>query len=227
MNATRRSRFVDRCRRPTIRPRVPTVTMARCVSCRCSLRWVATRHRLRLRLPEPVAGAAPVAVAPTDRPFGSVPHESTRQSHVGEVSCGHGVVDRRSGGGRSGRRHRRRGRARAGSAPDREARSGARAQGAPPLTLFVDECRWWFRERRWCHLVSDDGLDELHDFAARLGVSTRAFHGDHYDLPEDFRERAVELGACAVTSRDVVGVLRSTGLRLTPDERRNGHRQPI
>lgn len=75
--------------------------------------------------------------------------------------------------------------------------------------------------------MSDDSLDELHGFAARLGVSTRAFHGDHYDLPEEFRERAVELGARAVTSRELVKMLRTSGLRLTPDERRNGDRQPI
>lgn len=75
--------------------------------------------------------------------------------------------------------------------------------------------------------MSDEGLDELHEFASSLGVSTRAFHGDHYDLPEEYRDRAVELGASAVSSRHVVGVLRSSGLRLTPDQRRNGDRQVI
>ena len=49
--------------------------------------------------------------------------------------------------------------------------------------------------KHWCHMVSDAGFDELHDFAARLGIPRRRFQGDHYDLPPQLRERAVALGA--------------------------------
>lgn len=79
--------------------------------------------------------------------------------------------------------------------------------------MFVDGSHWWFRERRWCHLVSDTSLDELHDFAAALGVPPRAFHDDHYDLPDEVRDRAVAAGALEVSSRDVVRILREAGLR--------------
>ena len=61
--------------------------------------------------------------------------------------------------------------------------------------------------------MSDTSLDELHDFAASLGVSRRAFHGDHYDLPDEYRDRAVTAGAREVSSRDVVRILREAGLR--------------
>lgn len=61
--------------------------------------------------------------------------------------------------------------------------------------------------------MSDTGLDELHDFAASLGLSRRAFHDDHYDLPDDYRVRAVAAGAREVSSRDVVRILREAGLR--------------
>ena len=33
------------------------------------------------------------------------------------------------------------------------------------MAVLVDEPLWWWRGRRWCHLVSDESLDELHAFA--------------------------------------------------------------
>lgn len=88
------------------------------------------------------------------------------------------------------------------------------------MSLLVDECRWWFRGRQWCHLVSDASLDELHDFAELLGVPRRVFQGDHYDLHEELRIDAVVLGAEQVTSRELVVRLRTAGLRLSPASRR-------
>lgn len=69
--------------------------------------------------------------------------------------------------------------------------------------------------------MSDTSLDELHRFAADLGLSTRAFHADHYDLPDEYRHRAVDAGAREVTSRELVRILREAGLRrrLRPDQR--------
>lgn len=88
------------------------------------------------------------------------------------------------------------------------------------MTLLVDECRWWHRGRRWCHLVSDADLDELHAFAESMGIPRRGFHGDHYDLPEDYRDDALARGAVAVDSRELVRRLRDAGLRLSPADRR-------
>ena len=89
------------------------------------------------------------------------------------------------------------------------------------VTCLVDECRWPWRGRRWCHLVSDTDLDELHALAARLDVPRRAFQGDHYDLDEERRRRAIELGAVPVTSRELLVRLRAAGLRLSPAARRS------
>ena len=89
------------------------------------------------------------------------------------------------------------------------------------MTILVDECIWPWRGRRWCHLVSDESLDELHDFAARLGMPRRIFQGDHYDLHEDLRAMALAGGAIALSSRELLGRLRAAGLRLSPGERRN------
>jgi hypothetical protein len=69
--------------------------------------------------------------------------------------------------------------------------------------------------------VSDASIDELHAFAAQLGLDPRLFDGDHYDIPADAHGRAVELGAVAVEGRELVRRLRASGLRLSPAQRRS------
>lgn len=65
----------------------------------------------------------------------------------------------------------------------------------------------------WAHLVSDESYDELHAFAARLGIPRRVFQGDHYDVPSHLRDEAIALGATPVDSRVLVRRLRAAGLR--------------
>ena len=79
--------------------------------------------------------------------------------------------------------------------------------------MLVDAAIWPFEGRKWAHLVSDTSFDELHAFAEQLGIPRRAFQGDHYDVPTDYRDRAIELGAEAVTSRELVRRLRAAGMR--------------
>ena len=55
------------------------------------------------------------------------------------------------------------------------------------VTILVDPAIWPWRGHRWAHLVSDESYDELHAFAARLGIPRRAFQGDHYDVPAYLR----------------------------------------
>jgi Protein of unknown function (DUF4031) len=88
------------------------------------------------------------------------------------------------------------------------------------VAVLVDQPLWWWRGRRWCHLVSDESLNELHAFAAAAGIPRRGFQGDHYDVPEEHRHRAVAAGALEVDSRELVRRLRAAGLRLSPAERR-------
>jgi hypothetical protein len=88
------------------------------------------------------------------------------------------------------------------------------------VSIFVDQCRWSHKDHYWCHMVSDVSMDELHQFAAHLGVPPRAFHGDHYDLPQHVRDLALTHGAVEVSSREVVAILIRTGLRMSPAQRR-------
>ena len=83
--------------------------------------------------------------------------------------------------------------------------------------ILVDEAIWRWRGRRWAHLVSDASYDELHVFAADLGLRRMAFQGDHYDVEATVRDRALELGAIAVGSRELVRRLRRAGLRRRVD----------
>ncbi len=89
-----------------------------------------------------------------------------------------------------------------------------------PVTILIDEARWLWRGKKWCHLVSDSSYDELHDFAERVGIPRRGFQGDHYDIPEEYREELIAAGAEQVESRELVRRLRAAGLRLAPAERR-------
>jgi hypothetical protein len=79
--------------------------------------------------------------------------------------------------------------------------------------LLIDPPLWSAHGRLWSHLVSDSSLEELHEFAARLGIPRRAFEGDHYDVPEERYAQCVALGAVESAPRDVVRALQRSGLR--------------
>ena len=88
------------------------------------------------------------------------------------------------------------------------------------MALLIDEPRWWFKERLWSHLVSDRSLDELHEFAQQAGIPRRGFHGDHYDVPEEFYDVVVACGAVPTPTRELLRRLRAAGLRLSAAQRR-------
>jgi hypothetical protein len=79
--------------------------------------------------------------------------------------------------------------------------------------ILVDRPIWPAHGRRYAHLASDESHEELHRFAAELGLPRRAFHRDHYDLPDTWWDRAVGAGATPVDPRELVRRLRGAGLR--------------
>jgi hypothetical protein len=82
------------------------------------------------------------------------------------------------------------------------------------MTILVDQAIWPFRGRKWAHLVSDESYDELHAFAEKMGIPREAFQGDHYDIPEDYHQLAITLGAEFVDARELARRLRGAGLRI-------------
>lgn len=70
------------------------------------------------------------------------------------------------------------------------------------MTVYVDDAVTLWRGRRWAHLMADS-LDELHAFAAQLGLPRRAFQdrtsGAHYDITAEMRLQALALGAMAIS----------------------------
>jgi hypothetical protein len=67
--------------------------------------------------------------------------------------------------------------------------------------------------RLWSHLASDVSYDELHAFAAAVGLPARGFDRDHYDVPAERYDVVVAAGATQVSSRELVARLRAAGLR--------------
>jgi hypothetical protein len=81
------------------------------------------------------------------------------------------------------------------------------------MTILVDRPIWPWRGQRWAHLVSDESYDELHEFARLAGLPERGFDRDHYDVPAEWYDEVLSLGANPVTSRELVSRLRAAGLR--------------
>lgn len=70
------------------------------------------------------------------------------------------------------------------------------------MAVYVDNAVFRWRGRRWAHLLADE-VDELHAFAAHLGLARARFQdrrsGAHYDIDGALRERALALGAIPVS----------------------------
>jgi len=77
--------------------------------------------------------------------------------------------------------------------------------------VYVDDADVSKNGRGWFHLTADS-LDELHAFAARVGVPARAFHRGarhpHYDITAAQRLNALRSGARPVSPREVVRIAR-------------------
>jgi hypothetical protein len=65
--------------------------------------------------------------------------------------------------------------------------------------------------RQACHLLADTD-EELERIREEIGLKHRWKHNDHYDiLSPRLRQKAIDLGAMQVTTRQIVEVLTKTG----------------
>jgi hypothetical protein len=81
------------------------------------------------------------------------------------------------------------------------------------VAVLIDPPGWPAHGRLWSHLASDVSLEELHAFAQRVGLPSRSFEGDHYDVPEERYAALVAAGALPVPGRELVRRLQRSGLR--------------
>src|SRR5262249_20253796 len=79
--------------------------------------------------------------------------------------------------------------------------------------VYVDAAIWDWQGLKWAHLLADD-TDDLHRFAATLGIHRVSYHGPprtsvpHYDLTANERQRALALGAVACSRDEIVAIVR-------------------
>ncbi len=73
--------------------------------------------------------------------------------------------------------------------------------------------------KKYAHMVADT-LEELHAFAAQIGVKPHFFHkaksGWHYDITSEQHPTAIAAGAKLVESRDLLPIAKNLG----PHEKR-------
>jgi uncharacterized protein DUF4031 len=106
-------------------------------------------------------------------------------------------------------------------------RLSSRFGGPSSMSVYIDQAIWDWHGLKWAHLLADD-TDELHRFAARLGIHRTSYQGPpktsipHYDLTGYERRRAIASGAIACSREEIVAVVR----RLRPRPAIEGRELP-
>lgn len=90
------------------------------------------------------------------------------------------------------------------------------------MTVWIDQPIWPAHGRHFAHVVSDASYVELHEVAHRAGLPSRAFDGDHYDVPEERWHDVVAAGANPTDGLDLARRLNASGLRLRKRKRDRG-----
>jgi hypothetical protein len=94
-----------------------------------------------------------------------------------------------------------------------EAANGGAERRASRRAVYVDDAIWEWQGLKWAHLLADD-TDDLHRFAAALGIHRTSYQGPprtsvpHYDLTSYERRRAIAHGAIACSREEIVAVVR-------------------
>ncbi|MGH3703829.1 MAG: DUF4031 domain-containing protein, partial [Agromyces sp.] len=63
------------------------------------------------------------------------------------------------------------------------------------MTVLIDTPLWPKHGTVWAHLVSDESISELREFAERTGLPPRSFDLDHYDVPVERYDDLIAAGA--------------------------------
>ncbi len=81
------------------------------------------------------------------------------------------------------------------------------------MTVYVDELVLYEAPAfkftgYWCHLMTDGPVDELHNFADKIGLKLAWFQDKprlpHYDLTRNKRREAIRAGAVPVSAIEMI-----------------------
>ena len=79
-----------------------------------------------------------------------------------------------------------------------------------PMPVYVDNQKNLHRGMLKCHMLADT-LDELHEMAQKIGMQKQWFQprsSPHYDINQQRRKLAIELGAIEINRRELVDLIR-------------------
>ena len=76
------------------------------------------------------------------------------------------------------------------------------------MAVYVDSLFTWGNQGQWCHMIADT-LDELHRFAAQIGLKRSWVHISstgivHYDLRPSKRVLAIQRGAIPLSGQEFI-----------------------
>lgn len=77
------------------------------------------------------------------------------------------------------------------------------------MAVYVDEAKYPFRGKLYCHMMTDGETTELTAFADRIGlrrdwIQRKGSHYEHYDLSPTMRAKAIAAGAVAVDAKALI-----------------------
>jgi hypothetical protein len=105
------------------------------------------------------------------------------------------------------------------------------------VTVYVDDMRLPARvgrlRARWSHLITDNpDLDELHRFAASIGLRRSWFQDDrlspgdqgrpHYDVTDSKRRQALAAGAVPILAAETLEIIRRRRAELAGIDNEKG-----
>lgn len=75
------------------------------------------------------------------------------------------------------------------------------------MTVYVDDFRAKYGRMIMCHMIADSD-EELRAMARQIGVQQKWHQGDHFDICLAMRDKAIALGAVAITARQCAAMNR-------------------
>jgi hypothetical protein len=76
------------------------------------------------------------------------------------------------------------------------------------VTIYIDDAKIPYKRMLMCHMMTDGDMTELHQFAQGIGLKQAWFQNcqehPHYDLALSMRTKALEAGAVAISTSDMI-----------------------